>query len=502
MNLQYKILIVSIIFILFSKEVLSQPVVIADNQKEESDAESIIIDAKMNVFMGKYDVAIKKLEGLLIKDRTNSTISFELAKVYKEKNDWPSVQRYMDQALKNDPKNIYFLEYYTLELTKHPFDPEREIYFKDLIAVTGNNLSHYDLYLDYLVSNRQYENTKSVVEKLVAKFGETEKILQRNYEICSLTNCKERETIIKKLIAKDNTNTGYLRLMAKYQIEKNNQKAAQEIYSQILALDPNDTEANLAILKTTDNKKNAESAYLRTIIPLIKNQNIPIDEKIKELMPYLKELVEKEDTSFLSELVDIGNNLTLTHPGEAKAQAFYGDVLYASNNYKGAVLQYQKTLKLNDRNFAVWENLMKSLDLLAEYGELSKVANNAIDFFPNRVESYVILSRALILQDKINEAKDVIDEAVIISGGNPKFKKELNALQEMVKGGTSLVALQEKYPDALNKTDIDPQILEMLGDAAIKDGKTSLALSYYKKALEMGYHGSIKEKLFMRGLKL
>jgi tetratricopeptide (TPR) repeat protein len=470
----------------------------SDKDKEESDAESIIIDAKKNVFIGKYDVAISKLEGLLNKDRTNAIVAFELAKVYIEKNSWTDAQRYMEQAIRNEPKNVYFLEYYTSKLMNYPYDAERERYFSDLINLSSKKVAYYDQYIDYLLTNKKYALAKPVLSKMTTTFGESEKILQRSFEVCNLTNCKEKESIITKLIAKDKNNVGYLKLLAQFHLEKGNQNEAQKVYEQVKQINPNDTEANLAILKTADTKKNAESAYLRTIMPLIKNQNIPIDEKIKELMPYLKDFVEKNDTSYLDELADIGQNLSLTHPTEAKAQAFYGDVLYARHKYKGAVQQYQKTLKLNDRNYAVWENLMRSLDILADYTELEKVAKSAIDYFPTRVESYIILSKTLVIQNKVGDAKDYIEEGIMVSGGNPKYAKDLNVLKDMVKDG---LTTEEKFTQGIKTENVNPLELEILGDKALKDGNINLAFEYYRKALLMGHEGKIRETLIMRGIK-
>ncbi len=481
---------------------MGQQIVLPDVQKEESDAETVIIEAKKNVFSGKYDEAIKLLEKLLSNDRTNALVAMELAKVYNEKNDWEGVKRYAELAIKNDSQNIYYLEYFTNLIVDQPFDPEREKYFNQLISLTEAKERHYDNYLSYLISNNRLSSAKTAMDKMQIRFGETEKILQRSYEICNYTHCKEKESIIRKLIAKDNFNIGYKKLLAQFYISKNNQKAALDIYKEVLQINPMDTESNIAVLKTTNDKKSAESAYLRTIVPLIKNQNIPIDEKVKELLPYLTALVEKNDTSFRTELNDIGQMLSLTHPSEAKAQAFYGDILYASNQYKGAIQQYQKTLKLNDRNYDVWFNLMKSLNSVEEYNTLEKVANNALDLFPNRVENYVLLGRTLIIQNKLSEAKDIIHEGIIVAGGNQKYISELNEYKRVITNISTLTSLLEIYSKEPETDKLDPRILEMLGDAAFKEGKSEIGLTLYKNAIKMGYYGDIKEKLFMKGYSI
>ena len=490
-----------IVFSLFCITTYGQQIVLPDAQKEESDAETVIIEAKKNVFAGKYDVAIKMLEKLLSNDRTNAVVAIELAKVYHEKKDWEGVKRYAEIALKNDPDNVYFLEYFTNLINEQPYDPVSEKYFNQLISLPVAKERHYDNYLSYLISNNRQSSAKVVMDKMQVRFGETEKILQRSYEICNFSDCKEKESIIKKLLAKDNSNVGYKKLLAQYYLTKNKQKDAVNIYKEILAISPNDTEANLAVLKTTNDKKSAESAYLRTIIPLIKNQNIPIDEKVKELMPYLVALVEKNDTSFKSELMDIGQNLSLTHPAEAKAQAFYGDILYATNQFKSAAQQYQKTLKLNDRVYDVWSNLMKTLNMLEEYNELEKVASNALDLFPNRIENYIVLGRTLVIQNKVIEANEIINEGIIVAGGNKKYLGELNSFKELTAEKSTLASLIDKYSKIIDSENIDPGILVALGDAALKENNFRLAESFYKRAEKMGYNSGWREKFFMRGLK-
>lgn len=490
---------VLLVFSLFCITTYGQQIVLPDAQKEESDAETVIIEAKKNVFAGKYDVAIKMLEKLLSNDRTNAVVAIELAKVYHEKKDWEGVKRYAEIALKNDPDNVYFLEYFTNLINEQPYDPVSEKYFNQLISLPVAKERHFDNYLSYLISNNRQSSAKVVMDKMQVRFGETEKILQRSYEICNFSDCKEKENIIKKLLAKDNSNVGYKKLLAQYYLTKNKQKDAVNIYKEILAISPNDTEANLAVLKTTNDKKSAESAYLRTIIPLIKNQNIPIDEKVKELLPYLTALVEKNDTTFRAELSDIGQTLSLTHPAEAKAQAFYGDILYSSGQYKGAVQQYQKTLKLNNKVFGVWKNLMHSLEMTEDLAELDKTANQAIDFFPNNVESYIILGKSYIKQNKMADARDILSEALPISGGNQLYLKELNPLLELAKKDKTLDELITQYEELVKEDKLPAEIYILLGEAAKKEGKPDIALPFFRKAKALGYP---TEYFFLKGIKL
>ena len=491
-------LFTAFLFIIVSYSLTGQQIVLPDAQKEVSDAETVIIEAKKNVFAGKYDVAIKLLEKLLSNDRTNAHVAMELAKVFNEKNDWEGVKRYAEIAIKNDPQNIYYLEYFTNLIDDQPFDPEREKYFNQLISLTESRERHYDNYLSYLISNNRHSSAKTVMDKMQIRFGETEKILQRSYEICNYTDCKDKEIIIKKLIAKDITNIGYKKLLAQLYISKNNQKAALDIYKEVLKINPNDTESNLAVLKTTGDKKSAESAYLRTIIPLIKNQNIPIDEKVKELLPYLTTLVEKNDTSFKSELTDIGQTLSLTHPGEAKAQAFYGDILYSAGQFKGAIQQYQKTLKLNNKVYAVWKNLMSSLEFVEDFAELDKIANQAIDYFPNNVEGYITLGRSLLKQNKMSEAKEILNEALTISGGNPQHLKSINPLLELAKKEKSLDELITQYEELVKEDKLPAEIYILLGEAANREGKTDIAIPFFRKARALGYPS---EYFFLRGIR-
>jgi hypothetical protein len=97
-------------------------------------------------------------------------------------------------------------------------------------------------------------------------------------------------------------------------------------YQQILALDPNDSRARLALAGTQKDDGNNVS-YLKSISPIMRNSSLSIDVKLQELIPYVMELSDTKNTELGNALLDLIEQLIAAHPAEAKAYSIKGDVL-------------------------------------------------------------------------------------------------------------------------------------------------------------------------------
>jgi tetratricopeptide (TPR) repeat protein len=484
--------IVSISALAFAQDPLSLPL---DAVAEDNSLESMLIEAKKQVYVGRSDKAIEILSKAYENNRSNATIAFELGKLYAETNNKSQAERYFKSAITLRPSDPWILKFYLDYIGKQDFDANQVPFFQSYTK-TNATPAAYDLYIDYLIKGKDLKNLELASLEMTKHLGETENVLQRKYEICQITKCKDQLQILQKLITKRPDEKSYLKLQAEYYSQKNDQQKAKEIYQKILQLDPNDTDANLVIAKTSSNPHKAEASYLRTLLPLIQNESISVDAKVKELLPYLDNLMMRNDTAFVSELLALGDKLALTHTEDAVAQAFYGDVLYAVGRHPLAITQYQKTLKINKKNFLVWQNLIESHLAIKDFASSEKIGNQALDFFPNKIELYILLAKSYIAQNKTNEARSILKEALPIAGTNQKL---VNTIQVYVD---RLDPSDQVQKDLIAKAEKDPAIYEQLADLELKKGNTKQAVVYWKRALELGYEGGIMEKAFMRAISL
>ena len=243
------------------------------------------------------------------------------------------------------------------------------------------------------------------------------------------------------------------------------------------------------------------NAYLRSLLPIIKNSNVDIDNKIKELMPFLKEMALNNDTSLVSALLEIGDRLALTHPTEAKAHAFFADVLYNAGQDQNALKQYEKTIELDDTNYQVWEQLLTLYSNLGNKEKLAKYAYEAYDLFPNKPSAYLYYAKSLILNDKAADAVGILDEGMLVSANNKVVGSKIQTAK-----AEAFIKLSEidKAKIAIDKAielsdDKNAMAYEILGDYFDLKNQPNEAKQAWLKSEALG-NTAIKEKLFMRGI--
>lgn len=470
------------VFLLFSFPLRAQQI-----PAEVLAAQGEYLDAKKEALIGRTDKAIEKFEELYRKDRNNAILAFELARLYYSQKDYIMVDKYAPSAIKADPENMTMLVFYS-ECLLEQTGRESEVLplLEKITTLPKANISNFDQYIDVLLEAKNYPKSHSVVEEMATRFGETEQVLQRKFEVYDLTKSDAMAVeTIDKLIRLFPLETAYLKAKASFLTSRSKLGEAKELYRKVLEIDPNDTEANLAFVDENGETKN-ENAYLRSLLPIIKNQSILIDRKIKELIPYVTDLANGKDTELADALKDVCETLVLTHPDEAKAHAIYGDVLMNSGDIDKAIVQYQKTLDLNDNIYAVWEQLMYAMDLKEDDVQLYKTSMDAVDLFPNQALPYLFLIKSGLNTDHI-ESISYLQEALMISSRNESMKNDLRALEclHLIKSGRTGEARIKM--DELLKTDhISALISEVAGDLYFAEQDVKNAVQWWKKSQELG----------------
>ena len=107
--MQIKLILIFILFIITG-------IVYSQEETRYSEDEISAIDAYMaaqvEIYKGRYDLAIPLLLELHKKDRQNSTITFDLAKAYEATEDYSSADKYASMTIRLQPDDIWMMEYY------------------------------------------------------------------------------------------------------------------------------------------------------------------------------------------------------------------------------------------------------------------------------------------------------------------------------------------------------------------------------------------------------
>ncbi|NNF34220.1 MAG: tetratricopeptide repeat protein [Saprospiraceae bacterium] len=471
---------------------LTANVIAAQEEERYTEEEIAAIDefmaAQVEVYMGRYDKAIPMLMDIHKKDRQNGMVVFELAKAYEATEDYSNADKYGEIATRLLPDNIWVKLYYgKLMIRMEKYEEGAEM-FKQLSSLDPSDQSHVENYAKCLINSRQQNDALKALQNWEKLNGVNERLSRLMYQIyVNKNDASGAERELVKLADAFPGDTRILNNLATFYINKGEKEKAKKIYETILEVNPNHTEANAAMIAISP-EEDTDGPFLRTLLPIIERQDVNIDLKVKSLIPYVEEYAENVDQASGEALLQLTETLTLIHPEEAKAHSVRGDVLFLSGDKMAAIKSYQKTLDLDDTNYMVWLQLMQSLDEENQLKELASVSMDAIDFFPNKVDAYYYYALAENGQGNTSNAMDYLQEAMLIAGRDLKLKNDLMsemARSYMIEG--NLARAQSTIDQALSESaEKNPNALEVKGDILAAEGKRAEAITFWKKAQDLG----------------
>jgi tetratricopeptide (TPR) repeat protein len=492
--LKSTVLVFSVLVLYFSS--IAQPGMMP-TMTEKKNKEELFLDALRDNFIGRYDKSIPVLESLYRDDRGNHAVSFELARAYSGSDKKEEAERYIRAAIREDSGNGWYHLFLGNLLLEQARFTEAVESFEKLVELQPRIENNYKLLENAYRQSSRIHEIPGLYIKLKDQIGGSyplyEKLIDAYREIGDLEKAlTETELLIKSYPGRISP----LKLKAEILMESNQLAEAEKVYDQILAVNPDDTEANLFKLGTSGGDD--VNAYLRSLLPIIRNPNIPIDLKVKEIVPYIESLVETGDAELGAALSSVGEQLILSHPSEAKAHSLYGDVLFHLGKYEKATERYRRTIELNPRVFAVWEQVFYCLDQLEAYEELYETSDQALIRYPNSGQIFYYAAKAAFRTGRNRQARGLIEDGIIISGAAPVLNSHfyvLKATMNIAEGD-----IHSAKSDIERALEIsggkNPFAYEVLGEVSLKENNTELARESFRESIRLGNNSKqILEKL-------
>ncbi|MDB5227855.1 MAG: Tetratricopeptide repeat protein, partial [Bacteroidota bacterium] len=357
-----------------------------------------------------------KFNEVLRKDSKNDAAYYMLSKISFEAGNMDKTIEYSQDAIKLNPQNEYYYQYLAeAKGEKQDFDGASKTY-EALIKLKPRE---YDYYYDwaYMLSKAgKFKEAIDVYNQLEQKTGvQEELIFQKQPLYIKLGKIEESINDIEKLVRLYPSETRYIGLIGEvYESNKMYDKALQA-YNRILKIDPNNSDALLALAETY-RKKGDIAKHDELIQQVFNNKNIDIDAKILTFIPYIEKLAK--DTTMREEVMKMADMIVTTNPNNVKATTARADVLYNIGKKKEAEQEYIKAINMSDVPTTVWIQLYILNAELEEYDSLINNTKKGMEKNPKEIFGYFYNAIAHQQKKNYKEASDVLLRAFKMQKGN------------------------------------------------------------------------------------
>lgn len=449
--------------------------------------EQMLIEANQLRLLEKYDEALSKYEEVVRLDREMGVAYYEMARIHLFLENEVEATNQIKRAIDIEPSNTWYKKFLIQVYQNQGYFQAAADLYRELIKQAPKNEEYYRETADLLVKAKAYDEALKILDDLEKEIGITPEIAKKRHLLhLESGSMRKAQKELEELIEAFPKNVEYRLLLAKFFEQSSNKSAAQKVYEEILAIDPNQQDALLA---TANNQRKGASSLgiVEKLKPIFEQTDLNIDLKIKQILPQLQDAVDQNDTEMMKGLLELTETLETAHPQDPKGYAASGDLYFYLGDFVNAKEKYAATLKLKGSVYAVWAQYLSILNLEKDYDALSAYSNDAIDLFPNQPMVYIFLGMAENFNKDYNLAFDILEQA-------SWMVKQESLEYALIKANQaiSLVGLKKKKDaaEALNQANSvakdHPEILSLNSYYHLLSGKENEAINAAELALEAG----------------
>ena len=489
---------------------------------DELNLQKLFIEANREKLLGSYEKAATLYRQVLKQDPRNDAAAYELSRVYDNLEQYDEALDQINTAIRLETGNPW---YYLMkgDILEKLEDYSGAIEVYEHLSETYPQENYYFFHLtDLLIKTNQPERALAVLDQLESHAGLLPEIVEYKAGILNnLGRFDETVTELERLVELYPANLAFLHELASACERAGQHEQAVAYYQKILAIDPEDSRANLAVAEQF-RTEGEDAAYLRSIMPIMQNPAIELDAKIAELIPYVEKFAQEPDAGSGTVLEELISELATQYPDEAKTHALYADFLYHSGQLSDAASEYEKTLVLDKSVYQVWEQLMQLQAEIKDMDGVLRTSENALNVFPNQGGIYYMRGLAYAYKEDYNQAISELQQAILMSGRNEDLRFNVLSLMGKVyipmgndakaveafdkaleikpketelqflysaylaNRGVDLDKAESMAKDALKAAPNNPELEHVLAKIALGKGNATEALTYMERAMDHG----------------
>jgi tetratricopeptide (TPR) repeat protein len=341
-------------------------------------------------------------------DPANDASLYELANIKKTQNKYDEAQQLLEKAVTVNPDN----EWYWVALAdcyeKNNSLNKLENVFNELIRINPDKPDYYyDKANVYFLLNR-YDEALKVYDQLEQITGINDDLLANRQKIYLKQGKVDlAASQLEQMIANNPSEIKYYLFLAELYNSNNYTDKALKVLRDAEKIKPDNGLVHLALADIYRDQKNYEASYNELTVAFA-IPDLDIDQKIKIILGYLPRL---SDPNVGASALELSRILTVAHPTEARAYAIYGDMLVQNQKLKEAKEMYKKSVALDDKVYAVQEQLVRIE--LGDNDANGAIADgeNSLSLFPNQAWMNYLVGVAWLQKKDYKKAIEYLKNA-------------------------------------------------------------------------------------------
>lgn len=324
-------------------------------------------------------------------DPANDAAMYELATIFYSNNQDRDAEIQARNAVTVRPENKWFWLLLS-DIYKRTNDVSQLVpVIDELISLDPDNQNHYFDKANALIIQNKISEANEVynkIEKIYGLSNELSEARQRGF-IRQGKPEKAAAELEKQVQANPGDLNSLLNLADIYNRSGDSERSL-EVLNKAKTIDPGNVLVRLSLADTYRALKRYDDAFIE-LKQAFDNSTFSIDEKVRIILSFFPQFADVKAREQAHELASI---LTNVHPQDPKSFAVYGDVLFQQQKYDEATRAYRQALKLNDRVYQIWEQLIRIELNSGKYQGAISDGEEAISIFPNQAALFVLTAMA------------------------------------------------------------------------------------------------------------
>ena len=415
---------IALLLLLATQCVYAQPVKSLPEEQQIA-FDTHFINGNKYLMLKMPDEAVKEFKEALRINPNEAATNYLVAQIYLQKGLLSDAEIYAIKSTQINKENIWYQKNLAeIYRQQKQYKKGAEVY-TGLYQKEPKNLDYlYDATYLYVMGN-QLNAALKLLQQGEKVAGINEDIIKQKQSIF-LAQGKPQKAIteIQKLTNAFPKNTSYMGLLADLYLSAGKEKEADKLYNQILALEPDNGYALLALADGLRNQKKFDSWFDYTL-RAIKSPTLDTKTKLKVVVECItgKEFGPKQSEKSM----ELAQALAVSEFDESAVWVLLGDLYAQQNNLNKAHEQYQKALKIDPNNFQIWQQLVYSATELGDQQIVLNDCAEALEIFPNEPMFYTYFTFGAYQLKQYQKCIDMAKKGIEVSSEQQNYTIQLYA---------------------------------------------------------------------------